>query len=155
MALRDIKKNKAYQTRSSNPDAFNSNWTDPTAPVTTPVDSNIDQNFDQWDEFLSPTEWANVWQSFNYSTGTFANWNKPVASTKVAFSSPSTVAWPSTASNLNTAQTTATIWWRPQIKLWSQYIQDRNLEDVYDPLKKEKEQLPSFDYNTNLSNLYW
>lgn len=151
MALRDIKQNKAYQARTtSSSDAFNSNWTDPTAPVTTPVDNSwFDQNFDQWDEFLSPMEWPNVWKSFDYSTGTFSNWNKPVASTKVAYTAPSTFAWPSTASNLTKAQTTAQIWGLPK-----QNLGMRNMEDIYDPLKKEPI-TPSFDFNTNLSNLYW
>lgn len=151
MALKSIKTNKAYQARqtSSSTDPFNSNWVDPTAPTNTNTDW-IDQNFDQGDEFLSPESWsANFWQSFDYNKWTFANGSKPVASTKVAYTAPSTFAWPTTANNLTRAQTTAQIWWRKQD------LGMRNMEDIYDPLKKEEQKLPSFDYNTNLSNLYW
>lgn len=152
MALKDITKNKAYIQRKemnaagwgSNPDAFNSNWTDPTAPI--PEWDRSDPNM-FWDDSFTDQY---LWTGFDYTTWTFANWNKPVASTKIAYASPS-ISSPTTAANMNTAQTTATIWGRSQIKLGKQYIQDKNLEDIYDP---EKDKLQQFDFKTKLSDTF-
>lgn len=89
MALKDIKKNKAYIARqqgtslsatnnqwSNSSDTFNSNWTDPTTPNNTnnysAQDNNFDMNSDKWDEFASPMEWdPNFWKNFNYETNSF------------------------------------------------------------------------------------
>jgi len=149
MALRDITQNKAYIARQSAtaiPWSENDKGTffnDPTAPI--PEWDRSDPNM-FWDDSFTDQY---LWTGFDYTTWKNSNWNKPVASSKVAYSSPSTVAWPTTANNLTKAQTTAQIWWRKQD------LGMKNMEDIYDPLKKEEEKLPSFDYNTNLSNLYW
>lgn len=110
----------------------------------------------QWDEFLSPVKWdVNYWQSFNYSTGTFANWNKPkwIAPTVSKTSTPSTVSWPSTASNLTKPQSTVMVWWVQKSKYLPETLELRKWDEFW--IDKREETPPSFDFNTNLSNLYW
>jgi len=110
----------------------------------------------QWDEILSPVKWdVNYWQSFNYSTGTFANWNKPkwIAPTVSKTSAPSTIAWPSTASNLTKPQSTVMVWWVKKSKYLPETLELRQWDEIW--IDKKEEIIPSFDFNTNLSNLYW
>lgn len=117
--------------------------------------SNYDME-SQWDESLSPEKWdTNYWQSFNYSTGTFANWNKPkwVAPVISKVSAPSTIAWPSTASNLTKPQSTVMVWWVKKSKYLPETLELRQGDEIW--IDKKEETPPSFDYNTQLSNLYW
>lgn len=110
----------------------------------------------QWDEILSPVKWdVNYWQSFNYNTGTFANWNKPkwIAPTISKISSPNTIAWPSIASNLTKPQSTVMVWWVKKSKYLPETLELRQWDQIW--IDKKEETPPSFDFNTNLSNLYW
>ena len=147
MALRDITQNKAYiarqevTARSWSENDKGTFFNDPTAPI--PEWDRSDPNM-FWDDSFTDQY---LWTGFDYTTWKSSNWNKPVTSSRVT--SSNTIAWPTTANNLTRAQTTAQIWWRRQD------LGMKNMEDIYDPLKKEEEKIPSFDYNTNLSNLYW
>lgn len=117
----------------------------------------------QWDEILSPVKWdVNYWQSFNYNTGTFANWNKPkwiaptiskIAPTISKISSPSTVSWPSTASNLTKPQSTVMVWGVKKSKYLPETLELRQADPIW--VDKKEETPPSFDFNTQLSSLYW
>lgn len=110
----------------------------------------------QWDEFLSPVKWdVNYWQSFNYSTGTFANWNKPkwIAPTVSKTSTPSTVSWPSTFSRLSKPESTVMVWWVKKSKYLPETLELRQWDQIW--IDKKEETPHSFDFNTQLSNLYW
>jgi len=156
MALRDITKNKAYIARQSA-----NKWVDSLLNNIVNETSNLPQgnNNATWGTVNWSWITAISAESFDRETGintwsgvtTFQNWKVISQWTPYSksYTSSNTIAWPTTANNLTRAQTTAQIWWRRQD------LGMKNMEDIYDPLKKEEQKLPSFDYNTNLSNLYW
>ncbi len=104
-----------------------------------------------------PNTWV-VTEGNNTGTIYRINWEVVQSPNTVAKTSPVTspanISWPSTAGNFTKAQTAVQIWGQRKYPGSGQDIGNRSLEDISTTQKKE-EIAPSFDFSTQLSNLYW